>query len=328
MKRRQFISLLGGAAAWPIAARAQQAGTPVIGFLNVGTRSDTYLAVPGFRQGLREAGFVEGRNVAVEYRWADNQTEQLPALAADLVRRRVAVLVAAPNAFAIAAAKAATSSIPIVFLSGPDPVRMGLVPSLNRPGGNATGVTMLSAEANTERLGLLHDLVPQVQAVAFLSPVDRPLSSAAFAPNEVEAAGRNVGIRVIVVRVAAETDLEPAFARAVREGAGALQVATSISFLNNRDRLVALVARHSLPAIYPDRSFVAAGGLVSYSPSYSDAYRQVGAYTGRILKGEKPADLPVLQPTKFELVINLRTAKTLGLTIPPGVLAIADEVIE
>jgi len=331
IRRREFITLLSGAAAWPLAARAQQPAMPVVGFLNVGTRSDTDLALPGFRQGLREAGFVEGRNVAVEYRWGDNQMNRLPALAAELVQRRVAVIVAAPNAFGIAPAKAATSSIPIVFLSGPDPVRTGLVASLNRPGGNATGVTLLSPEVTTKRLGLLHDLVPQVQTVATLLRAlgdTGDVGSQAFNQSEAETAGRSIGLRVVAVWAGNDNEFEAAFASAVREGAGALLVSTSVFFINNRYRLVSLAAKHNLPTIYQDRVFAAAGGLASYGPSLSDAYRQVGVYAGRILKGEKPADLPVTLPTKFEFVINLQIARTLGLTVPPGLLALATEVIE
>jgi putative ABC transport system substrate-binding protein len=336
MRRRDFITLLGGAAAWPVAARAQQvAAVPVIGFLEVGTRSDTDRIMPGFRQGLREAGFVEGQNLAIEYRWAENQTARLPAFAAELVQRRVAVIVAGPNRNAIAAATRATATIPIVFMSGPDPVRQGLVASLNRPGGNVTGVTLLSAELTAKRLGLLHDLVPQATVVAMLlsgragsGQRGGSLSNQADNLEDAETAARGAGLQIVGAWTGDDDDFDAAFATAVRERASALLVSSSIFFINNRYRLVALAAKHSLPTIYQDRDFAAAGGLMSYGPSTRDAYRQVGLYTGRILRGEKPGNLPVQLPTKFELVINLQTAKALGLTIPAGVLAIADEVIE
>ena len=325
MRRRQFITLLGSAAAaWPLAAHAQQRTMPVIGFLDAGTRSDGEKILPGLLQGLREAGFIEGQNVAIEYRWAENQDNRLPTLAAELVQRRVAVIVAVPNPPSIRAAKAAADTIPIVFLSAPDPVRAGLVGSLNRPGGNLTGVTVLSADLTPKRLGLLHDLAPQVAGVAVLSYANAgdPQLKAA------ESSGRNVGLQIIGVKPESVGDFDAAFATAVRARAGALLVTTHIFFINNRDRLVALAAKYKLPAIYEERAFAAAGGLMSYGPSWSNAMREVGVYTGRILKGEKPADLPVMLPTKFEFVINLQTAKALGLTIPPGILAIADEVIE
>ncbi len=329
MRRRQFITLLGGAAAtWPLAARAQQPAMPVIGFLAVGGRSDIDLASPGFRQGLREAGFIEGQNVAIEYRWAENQIDRLPALAADLVERRVAVIAASPNANAVTAAKAATATIPIVFFTGPDPVRSGLVASLNRPGGNLTGVTALSADLTAKRFGLLHDLAPSATTVAMLLRVPQPGTNANTQLEETQLAGRSVGVRIVGVWVGSVGEFDAAFETANREGAGALLVSTNIFFINNRDRLVALAAAHKLLAIYQDRIFVDAGGLMSYGASLTDAYRQLGVYTGRVLMGEKPADLPVLLPTKFEFVINLKVAKALGITVPPGLLASADEVIE
>ena len=328
MRRREFITLLCGGATWPLTARAQQSALPVIGFLNVGTPTDTDWALPAFRRGLRETGFIEGQNVAIEYRWADNQLDRLPGLAAELVQRRVAVIAAAPNASGAGAAKAATATIPIVFLSGPDPVRAGLVASLSHPGGNLTGVTQLSADLTAKRLSLLHDLVPGGAVVAMLLIARDQTGSADFQLKEAESAARQVGVRIIAVRAGTENDFDAAFATAAREGARTLLVSSNIFFINQRYRLVALSASHKLPAIYQTREYVSAGGLLSYGPSLSDGYRQVGVYTGRILKGEKPADLPVLQPTKFELVINLQTAKAFGLTVPPGVLAIADEVIE
>jgi len=329
MRRRELIKLLSGvAAAWPLMARAQQA-VPLIGFLNVGARVDSELALPGFRQGLREAGFIEGQNVAIEYRWAENRPDRVPALAAELVQRRVAVIVACPNFNAIAPAKAATSTIPIVFLSGPDPVRQGLVASLNRPGGNATGVTLLSADVTPKRLGLLHDVAPQARTIAtLLSGKPGRQSAQIFNLNDAVAAGSNVGIRVVGVWADGENEFDAAFASAVGDGAGALLVSTSIFLINNRYRLVTLASKHNLPAIYQDRAFPSAGGLMSYGPRMSDSYRQVGIYTGRVLKGEKPADLPVVLPTKFEFIINLQTARAMGITMPDGILAIADEVIE
>jgi putative tryptophan/tyrosine transport system substrate-binding protein len=330
MRRREFVGLVGGAAAWPLAARAQQRGLPVVGFVNVGARSDADLVVSGFRRGLGEGGLVESRNVAIEYRCADNQIDRVPELVAELVKRRVAVIVAAPNSNAIVPAKAATSTIPIVFMSGPDPVALGLVASLNRPGSNLTGVTLLSPQLTTKRLGLLHDLAPQVRTVAVLLPgLPGQLSTTqTSALNEAEAAGRSVGLRIFAVYASNENEFDSAFATAIREGAGALVVSTTPFFINSRYRLVALAAKHNLPTVYQDRVFAAAGGLMSYGASLSDAYRQIGLYTARVLKGEKPADLPVLLPTKFEFIINLQTAKALGIEIPAKILALADEVIE
>jgi putative ABC transport system substrate-binding protein len=324
MNRRELITLIGSADMWPDAARAQ--AMPVIGFLAVGMRSDIDLA--SFRQGLREAGFIEGQTVAIEYRWAENQIDRLPALAAELSEHRVTVIAASPNAFAVTAAKAATATIPIVFFTGPDPVGAGLVASLNRPGGNLTGVTALSADLTPKRLGLLHDLAPSAAAVAMLLRTSQPGRNANTQLEVAQSAGRSVGVRIVGVWAGGVGEFDAAFETALREGAGTLLVSTNIFFINNRDRLVALAATYKLPAIYQDRTFVDAGGLMSYGPNPTDAYRQFGVYTGRVLKGEKPADLPVLLPTKFEFVINLKTAKTLGLTVPPGLLAIADEIIE
>jgi putative ABC transport system substrate-binding protein len=286
------------------------------------------------KRGRREAGFIEGQNVAIEYRWAENQMDRLPELAAELVQRRVAVIVAAPNPEGIAAAKAATAIIPIVFLSGPDPVRIGLVASINRPGGNLTGVTLLSTDLVAKRIGLLHDLAPRVAAVAMLLDRRRQFvgtirfDNQDFTLNEAESAARGVGLRIIGVNVGGEGDFDAAFATAVHEGADALLVAPSIFFTNNRDRLVALAARYRLPAVYTEREYATAGGLMSFGPSFPEVYRQLGGYTGRVLGGQKPADMPVLLPAKFEFVLNLKNAKALGLEIPPGVLAIADAVIE
>jgi putative tryptophan/tyrosine transport system substrate-binding protein len=321
MKRRQFITLVGGAAAaWPLTARAQQsAAVPVIGYL--GLRTD----VGPFLRGLAETGFIDGRNVRIEYRYAESQDERLAALAADLVERRVAVIAAeAPGDLA---AKRATQTIPIVFMSGADPVRTGLVPNLNHPGGNLTGVTLLSSDLLPKRLGLLHDLVPQTNSVAMLID-DAFLRFGDSELADLQAAGRSIGLRIVGIRLGGERDFDKAFASIAREGAGAMVVRGGGLFNKYRDRFVALAEQHGIPAIYQTREWAAAGGLISYGPSAADAMRQVGVYAGRVLRGEKPADLPVLLPTKFELVINMRSAKALGLTIPPGILAIADEVIE
>jgi putative ABC transport system substrate-binding protein len=309
MRRREFIAGLAGAVAWPLAARAQQPAVPVVGWLYLGAREELILSA--FRQGLSEAGFVERQNVTIEYRFADNQADRLPVLAADLVRRQVAVIAVASNPIAISPAKAATTTIPIVFMCGPDPVTFGLVASLNRPGGNLTGVSLLTGETNTKRFGLLHALVPQVATVAML------LQRRGFFPEEfadVEAAGRRVGVRVVDVWADSDGEFEGAFAAAARQGAGALLVASRVFFIDHRYQLVALAARHRLPAMYTTPEYVETSGLMSYSPSLTDAYRQLGIYTGRVLKGEKPADLPVLLPTNFEFVINLQAAKAQALS--------------
>jgi putative ABC transport system substrate-binding protein len=323
MKRREFIRLLGGAAAaWPLAARAQQPAMPVVGFFNAGSPASSAHRDAAFRQGLRETGFVEGQNLAIEYRWGEDQYDRLPELAADLVQRRVAVIAASPRA--LDAAKAATATIPIVFMSGADPVRIGLVASLNRPGANVTGVTILASDLTAKRFGLLHEAVPQANIIGVL----RESRADPFSIQEAEAAARQVGVSTRVMTADSEEEIEAAFVTFAGEGVGALFVASSFLFVSVRDRVVALAARYRIPAIYDLREFPDVGGLMSNGPSESEAYRQVGRYTGRILKGDKPADLPVLQPTKFELVINLRTAKALGLTLPDKLLALADEVIE
>jgi putative ABC transport system substrate-binding protein len=333
IRRRDFLTLVGGAAAWPVAARAQQPGMPVIGWLHTGAPDES--AVASFRLGLRELGLIEGQNVTIEYRWADNQEDRMPSLAADLARRRVAVIAAASGLQAVAPAKAATLSIPIVFLSAADPVRIGLVASLNRPGGNITGISQFSVQLTGKRLGLLHDLSPQVSCVAVLldGRVGGPQASGRalgqrFILRGEEEAGSRIGLQIVGAWVGDEENFDEALANAIHEGAGALLVASSTFFRDHRDRLVALAARHKLPTIYQDREYAAAGGLMSYGASLTDGYRQFGAYTGRVLKGEKPADLPVLQPTKFDLVINLKTAKALGLGVPDTLLTLADEVIE
>jgi putative ABC transport system substrate-binding protein len=325
MRRREFITLLGGTAAgWPLAARAQQPAMPVVGFLHTSTAAPFLDMVGAFRKGLNEAGFIEGQNVAIEYRWAEFQYDRLPALAADLVARRVTVIsVFGPPA--ALAAKAATVTIPIVFSVGVDPVDTGLVASLNRPGGNLTGVTLLTASLGAKRVGLLRELIPKADLMAVLV---NTTSEGMTQAKDVQDAAREAGLRAIVLNAATDADIDAAFATLSRQRIGGLMVGGDQFLDTRRDRIVALAARHSMPTIYHRRVFVAGGGLMSYGTSIADVYRHVGVYTGRILKGEKPADLPVLQPTKFELVINLKAANALGLTIPPGVLAIADEVIE
>jgi putative tryptophan/tyrosine transport system substrate-binding protein len=321
--RRKFLAALGGAAAWPLAARAQQA-MPVVGFLHTSTAAPFLDMVSAFRKGLNEAGFIEGQNVAIEYRWAEFQYD-LPALAADLVARRVTVIsVFGPPA--ALAAKAATVTIPIVFSVGVDPVDTGLVASLNRPGGNLTGMTLLTSSLGAKRVGLLRELIPKADLIALLVNPNSPDSEPQVA--DVQVAAREVGQRVMVLNATTDADIDAAFATLSRQRIGGLMVGGDQFLDTRRDRIVALAARHSMPTIYHRRDFVAGGGLMSYGTSIVEVWRQVGVYTGRILKGEKPADLPVMRPTKFELVINLKAANALGLTIPPGVLAIGDEVIE
>jgi putative ABC transport system substrate-binding protein len=325
MKRREFITLLGGAAAWPLAARAQQPAVPVIGFLSSSALADRARYLPSFRQGVRETGYVEGRNVVIEYRWAQDQQDVLPDLAADLVRRQVTVIAAHDLSSAVVA-KAATTTIPIVFVSGGDPVKLGLVASLNRPGGNVTGVTFVNAELGAKLLGLLHELQPGAVRVAVLVDPNYPLTGSFV--SDVQAAASSIKKQIEVLEAPTGRDIDMAFARLAQKPSDALLVAPSPLLNNRRIQLVTLAAYHRVPAIYSWREAAEVGGLMSYGTSLSDAYRQAGVYTGRILKGEKPADLPVMQSIKFEFVINLNTARAFGLSFPPGLLAIADEVIE
>jgi putative ABC transport system substrate-binding protein len=325
MRRREFITWLGGAAAsWPLAARAQQPAMPVVGFLGTDAPDLRARRLDAFRNGLSETGYVEGRNVTIEFRWAQGQYDRLASLAADLVQRQVSVIVA--NGPAAVAAKAATTTIPIVFVVGFDPVKLGLVASLNRPGGNLTGVSLLNAELASKRLALLHELVPTATTIALLVNPGNP--NAETLSQDTQAAARTLGLKLNVLHAGSERDFDAAFATLVRQGAGALVIGTDGFFVGHRDRLAALTVRHAVPAIFQGREFAAAGGLMSYAGSETDANRLIGGYTGRILKGEKPTDLPVQQSTKVELIINLKTAKALGLTVPLIMQMTADEVIE
>jgi putative ABC transport system substrate-binding protein len=325
LRRREFITLLGSTTlAWPLAARAQQPAVPVVGLLGSGS-PDTWPFVAAFRQGLKEAGYVEGDNVAIEYRWAEGRYDRLPALASELVRRQVSVIATSSPPSALAA-KAATNTIPIVFSVGIDPVKLGLVASLNRPGGNLTGVSQFSSALEAKRLELLHESVPNAAVIAVL--VNPNFPGVENQLRDMEAAARTIGRELVVLNARSEPDFEKVFATLVPQRVGALLAASDPFFFQQRDQLVRLAASHAVPAIYPFSEFAVAGGLMSYGTNLADSYRQVGIYTGRILKGEKPGDLPVQQSTKVQLVLNLKTAKTLGITFPITLLGRADEVIE
>jgi putative ABC transport system substrate-binding protein len=326
MRRREFIVLLGNAAAWPLAARAQQPAVPMIGFLSSRSPGESAPSVAAFRQGLKENGYVEGQNVAIVFRWADGQYDRLPALATDLVGRQAAAIVAAGGDPSALAAKTATAKIPIVFTGSDDPVKVGLVVSFSRPGGNVTGASLFTSEVEAKRFALLRELVPKARLIVMM--VNPNLPSANTDISNVEAAARTVGQEISVVRAESERAIEAAFATVVRQRAEALLVGHDPYFNTRREQIVGLAARYGIPAIYEVREFTAAGGLMSYGTSIIDNYRLAGVYVSRILKGEKPADLPVQRPTKFELVINLKTAKALGLEIPATIYARADEVIE
>jgi len=327
LKRREIITLLGGiVGAWPVAARAQQQGMPVVGFLNPGLPEPSSFLVVAFREGLEKEGYVEGQNVTVEYRWASGHYNELQTLASDLVRRHAVAIAATGGSISAQAAKAATATIPIVFNVGEDPIKLGLVASFNRPGGNITGVNTLSPALESKRLGLLRELVPQAAIVAVLLNPSNP--DADLQRRDIQAAASAIGQDLRTFDVGNESDIETAFAALVRQRADALLVGSDVFLTNRREQIVALAARYAVPTIYSFRSFAESGGLMSYSTNLVEVYRQVGFYVGRILKGEKPANLPIVQPTKFELVINLKTAKAMNVKISDNLLSLADEVIE
>jgi putative ABC transport system substrate-binding protein len=327
IRRREFITLLGGAAAaWPLAARAQQGASPVIGYLNSASPDAAAPSLAAFHPGLKQEGYVAGQNLVIEYRWAENQYDRLAALAADLVRRRVAVIVATGAVNSPLAAKAATRTIPIAFMTGSDPVEIGLVPRMNRPGGNVTGVTLIARELGPKRLEILHELIPNLSVIGLLVNPGNP--NARTEVSEMQALAHSGGWRLLVVTAGTASELDAAFATLAQQKADAFVFATDYLAVARRQQIATLAARHALPSMFSSRDNVEAGGLLSYGPSVSDAYRQLGVYVGRILKGDKPADLPIMEPTKFELVVNLATAKAVGLAIPEKFLARADEVIE
>jgi ABC-type uncharacterized transport system substrate-binding protein len=326
IERRKFLAALGGAAAaWPLAARAQRLAIPVIGYLNLGSPESDASRLTGLRRGLNETGYIEGRNLVIEYRWAGNQADRLPALAVDLVQLQVTVIVAAGPTAALAA-KAATTSIPIVFAVANDPVQLGLVVSLNRPGANLTGFNVFSAELGSKSLGLLHELVPSAATIGFLENPNHPAFE--WTTKDVLAAASVMGVRVQILEARTDREIHAAFARLDQAQTKALLVASDNFFNSRIEAIVALASRHAIPTMYSYREFAVAGGLISYGGSLTENYRQVGLYTGRILKGEKPTDLPVMQSTKLELIVNLKTAKALGIELPAKLLALADEVIE
>jgi putative tryptophan/tyrosine transport system substrate-binding protein len=324
MRRREFITLVGGAAAWPTAARAQQPAMPVIGFLSSSESAGGARYLTAFRQGLRELGYVEGQNVAIEYRWAQDQADRLPDLATDLVRRQVTVIAADTPSSIVA--KAATTTIPIVYIGGGDPVRLGLVASLNRPGGNVTGITFVVVELGAKQLGLLHELQPRAVRVAVLVDPNYPLTESFV--SDIRAAASSIGKQIEALEAPTGRDIDTVFARLAKKPFDALLVGPGPLLNNRRIQLVTLAAYHRVPAMYNVRDFPEIGGLMSYGTSITDAYRQAGVYTGRIVKGQKPADLPVIQSSKFEFVINLNTARAFGLDLPPSLLSTVDEVIE
>jgi putative tryptophan/tyrosine transport system substrate-binding protein len=327
MKRREFITALGGSAvAWPLVARAQQRAVPVVGWLSMRSASDSEFAVVAVRQGLTEAGYVDGQNVALEFRWLENSHDRLTPTVTELVERQVSAIVVIGSSISAIAAKAATNTIPIVFANGSDPIEDGLVPRLNRPGGNVTGVTFFTVALGAKRLEMLHALVPNAGVITMLVNPNRKDTERQV--RDAQAAARAIGLQLHVLSVSTESEVESAFAAVVKQKAGGLLVGTDPFFTSQRRRLAALAARHRVPAVYSLREYAEADGLMSYGASLTDAFRQTGVYAGRILHGERPGDLPVVQPTRFELVINLKTAKALGLEVPPTLLALADEVIE
>ena len=327
MRRREFIALLGGASvAWPLSARAQQPPMPVVGFLHSASLAPNVNLVAAFRKGLFDAGFIEGRNVTIEFRWADGQVDRLPELAADLVHRKVAVIATPGSTPAALAAKAATASIPIVFAIGGDPVALGLVTSLNRPGANVTGISFKSVEIAAKSLGILHELLPQAEHIAAL--VNPETAFTEDVVKNLQNGAATLGLQIEVFHASTDSELDTSFAKISQQPGTAVLLGPDAFYTSRRAKIVALAASHSLPTMYVVREFVEVGGLISYGPDLTNAYREAGTYTGRILKGEKPADVPVVLPTKFDLAINLKTAKALGLIVPPTLLALSDEVIE